>query len=178
MKLTFLLQVVLLLNIFNTEVKSAQVEGWSAMLSAQIQVESAWRPNVSSPYAHGLAQFTPPTYGDIAPLTVASCADTSIFDPACSIRSQIVYMRKLLSRYRDSASLKDQWAFAWAAYNGGMGWIQREKRKCLQATGCNPKRYWGHVERYCIRAKWACEENRSYPRKILRAMGKQKELRI
>ena len=178
MKAIFLLQALVLLNLFNTEVRAGKVDGWAPMLAAQIQVESAWRPDVSSPYAHGLAQFTKPTYGDVAPLTVASCADVSIFDPSCSIRAQIVYMRKLLYRYRYSASVKDQWAFAWAAYNGGAGWISREKRRCKQATDCDPRRYWNHVERHCIRAQWACKENRSYPRKILKAMARSEKRQL
>ncbi len=45
--------------------------------AAQIHQESAWRPDARSPYAHGLAQFTPATadwIGDLDP--ALAVADT------------------------------------------------------------------------------------------------------
>lgn len=165
-----LTQTVALLAIFGAEIDRAGVTPWTPQLRAQITVESAWRPDVCSRFACGLAQFTPATWGDIAPLTRPSCADQQETDPACSIRAQIVYMQRLLRRYTDSER-RDQWAFAWAAYNGGAGWISREKRQCRKRPGCDPARWYANVADQCIRAAWACRENRAYPRKIERAMG-------
>ena len=162
-----LLQPTALFSIFTVEVEQAGVQAWSGQLAAQIQVESAWRPNARSKYAAGLAQFTSATWSDIAPLTDPSCAGEPETDPPCSIRSQIVYMKRLLSRYKYSATVSDRWAFAWAAYNGGAGWITREKSKCKRKPSCNPSRWWRNVERHCLRAGWACTENRAYPKKIL-----------
>ena len=76
-------------------------------------------------------------------------------------------MRRLLHRYRLTRA---RWPFAWAAYNGGPGWIGREHARCRRQPGCDPRQWYGHVERHCIRARWACEENRAYPRKIERAL--------
>ena len=159
-----------LLSIFATEVERAGVVDWAGRLAAQIQVESAWRPEARSKYAAGLAQFTPATWSDIAPYTDPSCAGEPETDPACSIRSQIVYMRRLLARYRFSATAAERWAFAWAAYNGGPGWISREKARCKRKPDCNPSRWWRNVERHCLRARWACGENRAYPVKIVRRL--------
>ncbi len=156
-----------LLPVFEAELARAGVKRWSPQLAAQIQVESAWKPDARSKYAAGLAQFTPATWQDIAPRADPSCAGKPETDPACSIRSQIVYMRRLLSRYRSSLTAGDRWAFAWAAYNGGPGWITREKSRCKRKPNCNPSRWWRNVERHCIRAGWACRENRAYPKKIL-----------
>ena len=139
--------------------------------AAQIAVESNWQPQARSRYAAGLAQFTPPTWSDIAPLTRPSCAGVPETDPACSVRAQLLYMRRLLARYRVSASDAYRWAFAWAAYNGGPGWISREKARCRRTPSCRPERWWGQVERHCLRAAWACRENRAYPRKILLRLG-------
>ena len=158
-----------LLSIFLAEVKSANVEQWTNQFHAQITVESAWRPDACSIYACGLAQFTLPTWGDISPLTQPSCKGVDYKDPACSVRSQIVYIKRLLRKYNTN-SKRDKWQFAWAAYNGGPGWINREVRKCRGIMGCNPTVWTDNIEDICFRAAWACKENRAYPKKILRAM--------
>ena len=165
-----LLQTLALLSVFNAEVKAADVEEWTNQLHAQITVESAWRPNACSIYACGLAQFTLPTWGDIAPLTNPSCAEIDYKDPECSVRSQIVYMKRLLRRYDDADSFRDRWIFAWAAYNGGPGHISKEKRKCRAIIGCDPGKWEDNVKDICDRADWACDENRQYPDKIIREM--------
>ena len=159
----------LLQPIFDAEISRSKLNQFAPQMAAQVQVESAWRPEARSKYAAGLAQFTPPTWGDIAPATVPSCSDQTGTDPACSLRAQNLYMSRLLGLFSDSPA-PDRWAFAWASYNGGYGWIRREKYKCKLAVRCDPRRWWGHVAKYCIRADWACSENRSYPDKILRAM--------
>ena len=161
----------LLLSIFLGEVQSAHVQDWTNQLHAQITVESAWRPNACSAYACGLAQFTLPTWGDISPLTRPSCEGVDYKDPACSVRSQIVYISRLVRKY-DAKSNRDKWQFAWAAYNGGPGWINREIRKCRAIAGCDPRVWDKNVADIHIRAGWAQKENRAYPKKILREMGK------
>ena len=150
-----------------TEVERAGVPTWTEELAAQITVESAWQPQARSPYAVGLTQFTPATWQAVAPTTDPPCAGVAPTEPACAIRAQIVYMRRLLARYRTAATVDDRWAFAWAAYNGGPGWIAREQRRCRQRPTCDPARWWRHVERHCLRASWACRENRAYPGRIL-----------
>ena len=117
-----------------------------------------------------LAQFTPPTWGDIAPLTNPSCAEVDYRDPACSVRSQIVYMRRLLRRYDYASTIRDRWQFAWAAYNRGPGWVNREARKCKSIIGCDHTIWDDNVDEICLRAAWACKEGKAYPKKILRAM--------
>ena len=132
-------------------------------LAAQIEVESAWRPKAESPYALGLAQFTPATWGDIAPATTPPCIEYPITDPACSIRAQILYMKRLTSALRRT---EQPMLFAASAYNGGLGWVRREQRLCSTLPGCNPNQ-WESLERVCLRAQWACKENKAYPSKIL-----------
>ena len=165
-----LVQTLALLAIFSAEVDRAGVEAWQPQLHAQVTVESHWRPSVCSAYACGLAQFTDPTWSDIAPYTRPSCADLPPTDPACSIRSQIVYMSRLMRRYDDAQTDVDQWRMAWAAYNGGPGWIRKERRRCKRRVGCDPDVWLGNVADQCMRAEWACDENRAYPLKIEAAL--------
>lgn len=135
-----------------------------ATFAAQIHQESGWRPDVSSAYAHGLAQFTPATadwigglYSDVGP------ADP--FNPAWALRALVRYDKHLYDR-NTAATECDRWAFTLSAYNGGQGWVNRD-RKLAAANGADPQRWWGHVEHHSPRAKWAFTENRGYPRRIL-----------
>lgn len=167
--LAVLLQTSALLSIFDTEITRAQVPQYRSLFAAQIQQESAWRPNAESPYAQGLTQFTPPTRGDIYPQTRPSCEFASPYDPACSVRAQILYMTRFIKNYAWAATMRDRQAFALAAYNGGGGkWFKMERRKCRQDSRCSPSRWWGNVADKCVRATWACKENREYPDRIFR----------
>lgn len=149
------------------ELAAADFLAAEQQIRAQITVESAWRHDVCSPYACGLTQFTLPTWQDISPLTRPSCEGIDRFDPACATRAQIVYMRRLLKRYEYASTSRDRWMFSWAAYNGGPGWINRESKRCKRVHKCDPSRWEGNVEKFCIRANWACNENRAYPYKVL-----------
>ena len=141
-------------------------------LAAQIEVESAWRPHARSKYAAGLAQFTPSTWQDISPATLPSCEGVAVTNPPCSIRAQLVYMRRLEHAVRRT---EDPLVLAARAYNGGLGWIRREQRLCSTIAGCNPNSA-ASLDAVCIRADWACKENLAYPGKILARQPKYSEL--
>lgn len=57
-----------------------------------------------------------------------------------------------------------------AAYNGGYAGLQQERRACGQRAGCNPQKWFAHVEKVCLKSKvkWngygasACEINRRH----------------
>lgn len=40
-----------------------------------------------------------------------------------------------------------------AAYNGGYAGMQRERRACGQRAGCDPQKWFGHVELTCLKSK-------------------------
>ena len=59
--------------------------------------------------------------------------------------------------------------FADAGYNGGNGGVQHDRRKCAASPGCDPKRWFGHVERHCTKStepiygrRSACDINRHH----------------
>ena len=58
-----------------------------------------------------------------------------------------------------------RWAFTLRAYNGGEGWLLRERRSAA-ASGANPND-WRAIEPFRVRARWAHNENTDYPRRIL-----------
>lgn len=136
-----------------------------ARLAAQLHQESGWRAKAKSPYAQGLAQFTPATAEWIAQAyPVLAPADP--WDPVWSIRAQAIYMRHLLRGISGAATECDQWAFALSAYNGGPGWVARDRR-LASAKGADASRWWANTELHSSRAAWAFKENRGYPRRIL-----------
>lgn len=52
-------------------------------------------------------------------------------------------------------------AFADAAYNGGMGGVQSDRRACGLKRGCDPQQWFGHVEATCTKSQTAIYGKRS-----------------
>ena len=136
-----------------------------ARFAAQLHQESGWRADARSPYAQGLAQFTPATAEWIA-VAYPALRPADPWDPLWSIRAQVTYMGHLWLAVNEAATECDRWAFALAAYNGGLGWVVRDRR-LTAVLGGDASRWWGHTEQNSNRAAWAKKENRGYPRRIL-----------
>lgn len=95
--------------------------------AAQIMQESGYNEAARSPYAGGLAQFTPATadwigsvYPDLGP--------AQPFNPDWAIRALVRYDRWLFERVRYSREC-DRFAAALSAYNGGLGWHAKRQGK-------------------------------------------------
>jgi len=61
-----------------------------------------------------------------------------------------------------------------AAYNGGRGGVQADRRACQIKPGCDPSRWWGHVETTCTKSRAplygqrsACDINRDHSRHVM-----------
>ena len=52
-------------------------------------------------------------------------------------------------------------AFADAAYNGGMGGVNSERRACKISPTCDPSKWFGNVENFCLKSKAALYGKRS-----------------
>lgn len=137
-----------------------------AVLAAQVHQESAWNPAAKSAYASGLAQFTPATARDMA-RKHPDLRGAAPLDPRWALLALCRYDKALHAAASYAATPADRWAFALAAYNGGPGWIPRD-RAAARVQGLDDRRWFGHVERVNSgRAAWAWRENRDYPRRIL-----------
>lgn len=140
-----------------------------ATLAAQLHQESAWRSDaVSWAGARGLAQFMPATADDMA-RRYAACSPANPFDPSWAIRCRDRYLYSLLRALRplNHSALEhcDRWAFALRAYNGGLGWINRDRRRS-HAAGADADD-WRVVALYNDgRRESAHRENREYPERI------------
>jgi soluble lytic murein transglycosylase-like protein len=136
-----------------------------ARLAAQIHQESAWKPTAASPFAQGLAQFTPSTAAwlpDVCP----EVGPPDVWDAGWSIRAIACYDAWLHANVIGAATACDRWAFTLSSYNGGLGWLNRDRARA-SSNGLDPARWFDHVETTSARANWARVENRDYVRRIL-----------
>lgn len=148
----------------------AAAETWgagapTARFAAQIHAESSWRPSARSPYAIGLAQFTPPTADWIAEI-YPHLRPAAPWDPGWSIRALVAYDRQIYEREIGWQTEADRWAATLTGYVGGPGWVKRERRAARQA-GADPHRWRASVAGFCLRSVIACRESRHYSSRIL-----------
>jgi soluble lytic murein transglycosylase-like protein len=137
-----------------------------ATFAAQVHQESAWRPGAMSRVgAAGLAQFMPATASWISPL-YPELSGAEPLNPGWALRALVRYDAWLYERVR-AASPCERFGFVLSAYNGGLGWVQRDKalarRESLDAAV-----WFGQVDQVNAgRSAVNWRENRDYPRRIL-----------
>ena len=132
--------------------------------AAQIHQESRWRPDARSPFASGLAQFTPATADWIGDVD-ADLADAQPLNPAWALRALVRYNKMLYDRAGGATPCDSAWMMLWA-YNGGETWVRRDKM-LAQQHGADV-RVAKDVEPFNAgRSSSSIQENRSYPRLIL-----------
>lgn len=136
-----------------------------AVLAAQVHQESGWRVDARSAHASGLAQFTPDTAEWISRL-YADLGEPAPLSPRWALLALCRYDKRLFDSCDFAATSCDRWAFALSGYNGGPGWIARD-RDLASRSGADPRRWWGHAELFSSRSAPAFRENRDYPRRIL-----------
>ena len=157
-----------LLALFLAEVPAEQRD----RICPQIGTESSWNPDAESfyrvdgvPCCVGLGQAATPTWEEWAPRI--DCAGIDRTEPRCAIRFVVRYMEHL-QRTPYCRTAAARWEMAQACYNAGLGWINRERKRCRMMSGCDEDRWTGHVNRLdiCKRARAACQETRHYVRRI------------
>jgi len=138
-----------------------------ATFAAQIHQESHWRADARSPVgAEGLAQFMPATSDWFAELYPSHLGERQPYNPGWAMRAMVLYDKWLHARIQ-AASPCEKWAMVLSAYNGGLGWVYRDKR-LASSKGLDSLVWFDSVERVNAgrsTANW--NENRGYPRKIL-----------
>jgi membrane-bound lytic murein transglycosylase MltF len=139
-----------------------------SVLAAQVHQESGWRGDVCSPFACGWTQFTESTAKWFGESIGKDLGPPVVFDVRWAIPAMARYDRWLYDRV-SGLTVCDRSAKWLSAYNGGLAWISRDEQLAA-ANGADPGLWWGHVERYSKRAAWAIQENRGYPRRILKIL--------
>ena len=97
--------------------------------------------------------------------------------PDFQIRALVLMSRDNWQALRVIADPDERLAMADAAYNGGLGGLQRERRACQIASDCDPQRWWGNVEAHCLKSRRplygnrsACDINRHHTRDVWKRM--------
>lgn len=141
-----------------------------ATLAAQVHQESGWNPlAVSRVGAQGMAQFMPATAAWWCAREGTTAADCQPHNPVWALRALSAYDYWLWQRTAAETPC-DHMAMTLAAYNGGLGWVIKDRAMARQA-GADPQRWWGHVERHNAgRSAGNFSENRAYPSRILTAL--------
>lgn len=141
-----------------------------AVFAAQVHTESWWRNGtVSSAGAQGLAQFLPSTAEWLpraVPELEREAGPPAPFNPGWALRALVSYDKWLWDRLH-GADACQRMAFTLSAYNGGIGWVGRD-RKEAERQGRDPARWFGQVEEVNAgRSASSLRENRRYVRLIL-----------
>lgn len=141
-----------------------------AALAAQVHQESGWNPSaVSKVGAVGMGQFMPGTatwWCQINDMPPDQCQPRN---PVWALQALVGYDKWLYDRVR-STDARNRMAFALSAYNGGLGWVNRDKL-LASSKGLDPLVWFGSVERVNAgrgAANW--RENRAYPQRILQIL--------
>lgn len=99
----------------------------------------------------------------------------SLSDPRMQMRGMILMDLRNYRALTDVREPSDRLAMALAAYNGGLGGVRSDQKVCAGTPGCDPSRWWGHVEHTSLKAKTAVPGygkpffaiNREYPVNIM-----------
>lgn len=145
----------------------------TATLAAQVHQESGWNCSARSWVgATGCAQFMPATAADMGKRYPGTLYPPNPNNARWAFRAQAQYMRDLWSGRGASGAADscERMAFALAGYNGGEGWVIRDRKKA-ELAGKRPGLYFGAAElANAGRRLDAKRENADYPVRILRKL--------
>lgn len=104
--------------------------------------------------------------GDLAELSWGSVYRR----PDLQLRAIVLMSRDAARPFRAAPSML---AFGDAAYNGGAGGVQKERRACKMTPGCDAGLWFDHVELHCLKSRQplyggrnACDINREHVRNV------------
>lgn len=135
-----------------------------ATLAAQMLQESRCNPNARSAYASGLTQFTPDT-ADWVNRLFPDLENGVPTNPIWAWRAQSHYVKRLKDGAPGATDCDSMWFALWG-YNGGPGWVQRDRR-LAQRAGADPQRHEAVEPFNAGRAPAMFRENRNYPSVII-----------
>jgi hypothetical protein len=81
--------------------------------------------------------------------------------PDLQLRSVVLKSKDDFNYLKFINDPKERLNFADAAYNGGMGGVQSDRRACGLKAGCDPQIWFGNVELTCTKSKSAIYDTRS-----------------
>ena len=83
-------------------------------------------------------------------------------------------MKSNYSYFNNGLNSWEAYAFSDAAYNGGIGGVNSERRACKISSQCDPAKWFNNVEYFCLKSKAplygkrsACDINRHHVRDVM-----------
>lgn len=103
------------------------------------------------------------------------------YNPQYQLRALVLKDRSEWSAMHFAANNYERTAFMLSAYNGGRSGVFKDRRLCAAKQGCDPDRWFGHVELESFRSKVAVKGygqsfysiNRDYVRSIVHTRSKR-----
>lgn len=87
---------------------------------------------------------------------------TNVYNrPDLQLRALVLKMKDNFQYYYKFVPTHEALAFADAAYNGGSRGVDNERRACKLSSNCDPSKWFGNVEHFCLKSKAALYGNRS-----------------
>lgn len=81
--------------------------------------------------------------------------------PDLQIRAVMLMSRDNYMKLYGVKSMEQRIEFMDAAYNGGLGGVNNERRACSLRKGCDPQKWFNHVEDVCLKSKEPIYSGRS-----------------
>ena len=111
------------------------------------QITRAWSPNGSTRF-DALAEMR-----DQHPAALKDLNWSNVYArPDLQLRALVLQSKGYFQGLTVVTDPMERLAFADAAYNGGLGGVQKERRACGLKPGCDPQRWFGNVERTCLKS--------------------------
>ena len=144
---------------------------YPSTLAAQIDKEtcpspkhkSCWNPRAelktSREYGFGLGQITITnqfnnfSYAKSLTVNLRNWDYADRYNAAMQIEALVVWNKVMFDRVKGAKTVFGQLAMSKAAYNGGEGGLNSDRRVCLATPGCDQTIWFGHVERTSLKAK-------------------------
>lgn len=110
-------------------------------------------------------------------VSLAGWSWANVYDrPDLQLRALVVMNRQCYGQIgKLVANEHNRIAFCDAAYNGGFGGMQSDRRACGLKSGCNPQQWFDHVETTCTKSRRplygsrsACDINREHVNNVIR----------
>lgn len=135
-----------------------------------MQVTRAWRPDGTLRF-DTLADLRR-RHASLAEWSWANCYERGDLQ----MRAAVLFTRELFERFGMAADVHNRFGFADVSYNQGPGRTEADRRACSLTKGCDPTRYWEHVEKTCTASRAAlygrrspCDISRHHARDVVMA---------
>lgn len=141
-------------------------------LAAQVEQETCyslkskkcWNPNselkTSREYGFGLGQITiTPSFNNFnearkLDITLRNWEFSNRYDPRMQLRSMVLMDRNLYIKLIGMVNDKtESLAMSFSAYNGGLSGVLQDRRLCSSIKGCDPSKWFNHVELHSLKSK-------------------------